>query len=265
MSLQNLYSLSQQLTGKSLNEKLQAFCEYFLGISYGPWLDGTSVLSLDDFNYDLEILDCVTYVEVVLALATIGPQPDLDNFKAAFENLLQNLHYANGEPSFMARNHFMCIDWIKNNKYIITDITNKISSDYKTAIAMIDKQNFIKQHAIAGDKQLVIAPIESRLKYIAINKFLDSYREYYNKFPEFSIINIVRPNWDLTEQIGSHLNISHLGFVFKYDQELRFYHSTVIQKKVVHEPLFDYIARYQQSPTIKGLNVLAIKPDYHAR
>ena len=97
---------------------------------------------------------------------------------------------------------------------------------------------------------------------------LNNYAHYVQIFPEYCIVNIVRPNWNLIEKIGTHLNISHLGFAIKdaTAQQLKFFHATSEKQKVVQETLHVYMQRQQNSPTIRGINVLAISPGFdHAR
>lgn len=265
-----LQQICLDLAEHPLLHRLQQLCKHFLGTAYGPWQDGTSLESLDDFNYDLKTLDCVTFVEVVLALAKTRPFTNFDQFKAEFESILRSIHYAGSTPNFLSRNHFMCCDWIPNNKFIVEDITTSICPNFKIADTNINKLAWVKRQPIMATNQIsnqeagLLAPTESRIPYIESLEFLDNVPNYTNVFPDYSIVNIVRPNWDLTERIGTHLNISHLGFAFKdhVQNELQFYHSTIDRQMVVQETLVGYIHRFLSTPTIRGFDVLAISPGY---
>jgi hypothetical protein len=253
-------------------ERLQRLCNFFLGTEYGSWGEGSNLTSLDDFNYKFEKLDCVTYVEMVLALFKTTPVPNAAIFQEIFANNLRRIQYLNGKPQFLSRNHFMCLDWIPNNKYLVEDITPSLTLKCAMATAVIDKLNWVKKHKIMQNSNSTISdeianslkPQEISIPYIPTEEFLENQMAFKKKFPAYGIVNIVRPNWDLTEQIGTHMNISHLGFVFnaKDSQQLDFYHASSERKMVVQETLFDYMMRLKDSPTIRGFNVLVISPGY---
>ncbi len=266
-----LQKICLDLAEHPLQQRLQQLCKHFLGTAYGPWQDGTSLESLDDFNYQLKVLDCVTFVEVVLALAKTRPISNLELFIGEFESILRSIHYASGTANFISRNHFMCCDWIPNNKFMVEDITTSLSPNYKNAVALIDKLAWVQHHPIMSSSEISpeqtakLQPITSNIPYIESNEFLNSTQHFINLFPDYSIVNIVRPNWDLTGRIGTHLNISHLGFAFKdrMQNDIIFYHATSEKQIVVQETLPVYLRRFIDSPTIRGFDVLVISPGYH--
>lgn len=259
---QKLYDLCLKLDVNDIKSRLIALCDVFLGCKYGPWQDGASLESLDDFKYQLDQLDCVTYPEVVLALAKTKPMKSIQDFIGKFENTLAQLHYAGGVKNFKSRNHFMCLDWIPNNKFMVEDITCALAYT-KTAIALIDKTNWM--HFKKNFTLENTPAIETSIPYIETDYLLKNYQSLIKQFPEYCIVNIVRPNWDLTATIGTHLNISHLGLAFKnaQDSDIDFYHATSEHMRVVKETLQVYMQRFQDSPTIRGINVLAINPGYY--
>lgn len=270
-----IHELCLRIANLDSKERLQILAEFFLNNQYGPWANGSGIETLDDLNYDLSILDCVTYVEVVLALFKVEPPASYAAFVKSFENMLCHIHYANGKPNFISSNHFFCVDWIENNKYLVEDITTSLTKNFKVAETIIDKLTWFKRHNVnknmtedfvANIKQQ-LAPVTSRVPYIETKELLTEYPRFVTAFPEYSLVTLVRPNWDIVERIGTHLNISHVGFAIK-DQanyELKFFHSTVEKSKVVQETLDSYMQRHQDGPTIRGISVLAISPGfYHA-
>lgn len=268
-----LHKLCMQNKDMSFAERLQSLCEIFLNTPYGPWHDGSSLESLDDFHPDLNQLDCVTFVEVVLALIKTKPIIDIHQFIDDFMSTLRHIHYANGKPDFISRNHFICVDWIVNNKFMVEDITKNLFATTVDAVAQIDKLNWMRKHNIMQHGLLAITPQqeqkfavqESRIPYIPTIELLKQFKECEDKMPEYSIVNIVRPDWNLKEKIGTNLNTSHLGFAIKNSaQQLSFYHATSVAKKVVKLPLLDYVTQLQDSPTIGGVNVLVISPGYYS-
>lgn len=271
--LAELELLSKDLVDAPLEVRLQHFAHKLLDVPFGAWDDGSDLLTEDDFKYNLGKLDCVTYVEVVLALAKNLPESN-------FLDLLRRIHYKNGMPNYLSRNHFMSLDWIPNNYFIVRDVTSNIALELKTATTVIDKLNWLKtirkNFTIPAHLINTLQPKKVISPYIATAHFLDNQSYYFDKFPEAGIACIVRPDWNMRDRIGTNLNISHLGFVFKdhVTQTLRFYHAsglvadeaatTELPKKVVNTDFCEYLARFIDSPTIRGCNILAITPGYYA-
>nr|WP_277619301.1 N-acetylmuramoyl-L-alanine amidase-like domain-containing protein [Legionella norrlandica] len=78
--------------------------------------------------------------------------------------------------------------------------------------------------------------------------------------PNGAIIEIVRPNWDLRKEIGTALNISHLGFAIWINDKLYFRQASSQYGKVIDVPLIDYLDKARSSPTIKGINIQVVLP-----
>jgi hypothetical protein len=80
----------------------------------------------------------------------------------------------------------------------------------------------------------------------------------FDRIPSGSVVNIVRPNWNLVAAIGTHLNISRQGFAVRKDGVLYFLEASDVLKSVAMVPMAEYLRAYLGSPTIKGINVLEI-------
>lgn len=79
-----------------------------------------------------------------------------------------------------------------------------------------------------------------------------------NKIPSGTIINIVRPDWNLKKYIGTNLNVSHQGILLREQGKLYLVHASSSDKKVVKVLLTDYLKKYLTSPTVKGINLLKL-------
>lgn len=241
-------------------QKISSLCEYFLNADFGDLPNGSDLFSADDFSYQLDLFDCVTYVETILAFALCDASKSVSEFQKQFEENLKKIRYKDGYPSFINRNHFMSLDWLPNNSWMLQDITAKLIDNPEMATAQIDKSGWLKKHKnmshfVAPD----ISIKEATVPYIKLTFVIDNYNQFCTMCPDFFIANIVRPNWDLVEQIGTHLNISHLGLAIKQaDSTLRFFHSSIIPKKAVSIDLKDYLIQYLDSPTIKGINLCQV-------
>jgi hypothetical protein len=95
-----------------------------------------------------DAFDCTTFVETVLANGDIKK--------------LNKIRYKNGQIDFINRNHFIEVDWLKNNSDIVENVSNSFP-DYKTRTVIIDKQNWFKKiHNIDVD----IAAETTNIDYI---------------------------------------------------------------------------------------------------
>ena len=169
------------------------------------------------------------------------------------------------------------IDWIRNNTLngTLVDITRAIDNDATyLAEALIEKDGWFKK--LSADVLSGIPEDEKAEKLEQLHglsrkfgkkiekvPFLYKYKlvehpEILNKIPHGSVINIVRPKWNLVEKGGTHLNISHQGFVFHKDGVVYFRHAKA-GAQVTEEPLLEYIKRTLESPTVQGINVLSVR------
>ena len=82
----------------------------------------------------------------------------------------------------------------------------------------------------------------------------------FDQIPSGGIIEIVRPNWDLREKIGTCLNVSHLGFVFRRGKDLIFREASLLLKQVCDVALIDYLRTYLNSTSVKGIHIEAVLP-----
>ncbi len=257
-----------------LQQRLFVASELFLECPYQNAPLGEGVFGVFDQNppYRFDVFDCLTYVNTVLALAFS------DDVKDFTENM-RRVNYLNGDHTYFNRHHFMNIDWNVHNAAlgIIEDVTELIGNGIcKIAVADIDKANWFAHKTNADIKLLkkldandqnglleklqkgggVFEVQRSELPYIPIECLLGGEgQSLLNRIPGMAIIEIVRPNWQLKEEIGTNLNVSHLGFAVRKKGQLYFRNASLIHKKVVDELMTDYLERYLDSPTVRGVNI----------
>lgn len=257
----------------------------FLGKAYLLGALGEGVLGEYDQMplYRTDAFDCETYVDTVLALA-LAHTPD--NFKRC----INQIRYRNGLVSFIERNHFTCLDWNKNNQRqgFVKDVTSTLKqqdnrSVVQYASALIDKPawyNHMSTHAIhlnkvgATKREKQLASLKRKgaqlprstsiIPYIPLSVLFDragkANQYLFNQIPHAAIIEIVRPNWDLRQAIGTHLNVSHLGFAIWEKKTLFFRQASSTEGHVVDVPLITYLRDALKSPTIKGINIQIVLP-----
>jgi len=149
-----IYERDEEEISAYLNESSSrhtAFTEHLKGVILdtvgtpyqdGPLGEGESGKFDTDPLIDLRKVDCVTYVEQTVAMATSNSYEDL------VQNL-QRIRYRNGEVGFEHRNHFMISDWIKNNSWC-RDVTSTLPVDTLRLERTISKKDFFEKVKAPG-------------------------------------------------------------------------------------------------------------------
>ena len=285
ITIKTLYHSMSNKPNSDMATRIDTISSQFLGKPYklGALGEGQGGRFDQSPLYRTDSFDCETLVTTVLAMA-------LAENEKTFRNCQLKLRYDHGKPSFIHRNHFTDLDWNLNNQRqgFLKDITNSITSVQnkpvaKIASALIDKPawyqhfnltNIKLQNASPSDqKQRLdelkkrgshLSSVQTNLAYLPLTALFNDKGEanthLFAQIPNASIIEIVRPNWNLREQIGTCLNISHLGFAFWKNNTLIFRQASSQYGKVVDVSLIDYLKEARSSPTIKGINVQIVLP-----
>ncbi|WP_419419353.1 N-acetylmuramoyl-L-alanine amidase-like domain-containing protein [Legionella sp. D16C41] len=285
LAISELYHSLNDNLNLEMATRIDKISAYFLDRPYilGSLGEG-STAPFDQFpRYRTDGFDCETYVTTVIALALANQLTD-------FTQCLSKIRYYQGQVDYLARNHFTGLDWNGNNQQqgFVKDITTTIKDKNnrpvaQTAIAVIDKPSWyqhmqpqtirLKQNNTTEQaKRLEILKkmgnqlprSEERVPYVPLSALFNAQGEpnyaLFNQIPNAAIVEIVRPNWDLSTKIGTHLNISHLGLVFWKGGQLVFRQASSEYGKVTEVPLISYLKNTLQSPTIKGINIQVIAP-----
>ena len=272
-----IYATLPQLKQQNIATRIATFSNYFINRPYllSPLGEGPRGKFDQNPLFRDDAFDCQTFVETVLALANAHDV-------ASFKHHLSAIRYAQNQADFTQRNHFTNVDWNRNNahKGYIQDITYKFIDKQGQPIAAISDTIIDKpQWYLALDnthlKQLAAVPPnllnelhhianqvqqeKSVLLYLPMTKLFDSQKkpqlDIFAQIPSGSIIEIVRPNWNLKKLIGTNLDISHLGFAVRTNKNLMYREASSIEKKVIDVPLIAYLRQYLESDTVKGINV----------
>nr|WP_165482735.1 N-acetylmuramoyl-L-alanine amidase-like domain-containing protein [Legionella gresilensis] len=285
LTIEQLYHTPNSNMNLDMVTRIDEISAFFLGKPYilGSLGEGATAL-FDQFpQYRTDGFDCETYVTTVIALAFAN---ELNDFKEC----LKKIRYFEGQVDYLTRNHFTGLDWNYNNqrqgffKDITTSFRDKNNQSIaQIATAVIDKPAWYKFKSAETirlkqkDNQEQAKRLEklkqmgSRLPrskeqvpYLPLTAFFNKKGEpnynLFNQIPNGAIIEIVRPNWELNKKIGTNLNISHLGFAFRKDDQLIFRQASSEYGKVIDVSLINYLKEATKSPTIKGINVQTIIP-----
>ncbi|MBA2650542.1 MAG: DUF1460 domain-containing protein [Legionella sp.] len=278
-SIQELYHRLHMIQNTSIVDRIIWFSDQFKGANYelGSLGEGPNA-HYDQFpRYRVDAFDCETYVTTVLSLASADSLPN-------FKNCLKLIRYKEGKVSYINRHHFTSVDWNQNNQQqkILKDITLEIKDKQHKPIAifsntLIDKSKWytfkplehirlLENNEIIQKKRLedlknkgsVLGSIHSKLPYLPFSSLFEQGKprlELFSQIPNGAIIEIIRPNWDLRQKIGTSLDVSHLGFAIWNKGTLYFRQASSVEGKVIDIPMIKYLRQASKSPTIKGINV----------
>ncbi len=279
-TIKQLYHTLHTMPNTSMGNRIDWISAYFKGIPYvlNPLGEGPKARYDQYPRYRVDAFDCDTYVNTVLALA-------LANSLGSFQQSIKQIRYKNGHVAYLYRNHFTSIDWNRNNQNrgVLKDITTTIIDKNEQpvaliATAMIDKPSWYQhktlkiirlQKGTKAEKQKRLQELqkkgskleitESNIPYIPLTALFSKKNEpntyLFSQIPNGAVIEIVRPNWNLKKEIGTALNVSHLGFGIWIRGQLFFREASSKEGKVVDVPLINYLKEALTSPTIKGINI----------
>jgi len=257
--------------------KMDKISQSFLGLPYGqggPLGEGENGRYDQDPLYRFDTFDCTTYVETMIALALAR---DVDEF----ESLMDKIRYENSEVDYLKRNHFPSLQWVPNNvrNSLLKEVNHKIlpASQMKIAEAVINLPGWLKAIKIneirvplatMQERQSLLeelhsyssqySPTIARIEYLPLSTLLANPRILKN-IPDGAIVNFVRPNWDLTDVAGTHMNVSHQSLVFHKKNDIYIRHaSTSGEGRVMELLLLEYLKKFENHPTLKGIHVMEV-------
>lgn len=246
---------------------IDSLTHYFLG---KPYVAATleSADGEEDLIINLRELDCMTFVENVVALHRLLQEIDTQESKGKsykteqawerFPQLLENIRYRNGiRGDYTSRLHYTS-EWIQDNirKAYVKDITSRYSDSLYTV-----HLNYMSGHpesykAFGFHPEFVpkIAEIEASMTGKQMAFIPKNDLPLYEKdIPSGLVVAI----------IGSTpgLDFAHLGFTCRQDGRLYMLHASSSGKQVMitREPLHDYL---QDIKRFKGIVLLELLSDH---
>lgn len=284
-SIKELYHTLNTMPNTSMAERIDWISNHFSGTVYelGSLGEGPKARFDQYPQYRVDAFDCDTYVNTVLSLA-------LANSLETFQKCLKLTRYKQGKMTYINRNHFTSIDWNKNNQQrgVLKDFTLNIKDKKNKSVALyavtiinkptwyahkdlstirLQNENKEQQEKLLAELKIKgsrLKTTQSKLPYLPFTALFGENNKpnlyLFSQIPSGAIIEIVRPNWDLRQLIGTSLDISHLGFAIKIKDQLYFRQASSKQGKVIDVPLIEYLKEAQSSPTIKGINVQVVVP-----
>ena len=204
----------------------------FLGKPYMNSPLGEGVKPDDDPLVRFDAFDCTTFVETVLS------NGNLDK--------LNQIRYKDGQVDFLTRNHFVEIDWLKNNEHFLQNVSSQYA---KTAIrtVKIDKENWFKHvHGLNVSVPSQTVDIEY-IPFVSASEL---------SLKNTMVVLFVADNPKIRDKIGTDLAITHMGFLLP-NGILR--HASSDYKKVLDVDWQDYVAERTKQKTNLGIVLVEIK------
>jgi hypothetical protein len=283
-AISNVKKLAFTLDKSSFYGKILGFSQAFIGKPYNFEL-GDRLITWDqkrDKNelIDLTSFDCISYVETVLALATLKDIASDDNqFAAQLGGNIAKIMFSSTDYNFVNRNHFIDTEWLKHNAGIIGHNVVEKLAYAKTKTAKINKAALLEtQISDYAEKYLPsderaefaakyyqqlkdISPVDSTISYISFADFLKHQESLSKKLKNnIYLFLMIMDNPKMLELTKSEHNVAHVGFVFAKDGKLYLRHATSAGPKTVIEvPLEDVAKGKEQSKIFPGIALFKIK------
>lgn len=203
------YAKNQRLSDRTLSEIIPAIAEQFLGIKYKANLLARS--NKEKLVVSFEQLDCVLFVETVLAIAR-GVAVEDYSYQTFVKNL-QNQRYRNGGlPGYCSRLHYFS-DWIMDNQNrgIVENISLNLGGvSQNKSLNFMSKNRHRYPLMVNNDANYqCIVDRESQLGEVTVN-YIPKYRisRAYSQLQPGDIIAVA------TNISG--LDFTHTGLVYRH-------------------------------------------------
>lgn len=205
---------------KDVQKRIQHFSEQLLETPYslGPTGEGFKGKIDSKPIFRLDSVDCVTYMENVLALS-FAPHED------SIFSTLKQIRYLQGKPSFVNRKHYFIADWIQKS-----DFAKMVISEEDTTVEKnLPKKKFFEAKGIKHQNDELL-----KLSYLPLNKAKEFAGKNWNGVSEIRGVGFVFA--------GDVVDVFHVGFLLLNPGEKPiFRHASQISGKVITQTLESYL------------------------
>ena len=205
---------------KDIQKRIQHFSEQLLETPYslGPTGEGFKGKIDSKPIFRLDSVDCVTYMENVLALS-FAPHED------SIFSTLKQIRYLQGKPSFVNRKHYFVADWIQKS-----DFAKMVISEEDTTVEKnLPKKKFFEAKGIKHQNDELL-----KLSYLPLNKAKEFAGKNWNEAFKIRGIGLVFA--------GDAVDVFHVGFlILKPGEKPLFRHASQISGKVITQTLESYL------------------------
>lgn len=211
----------------------------YLGTPYrlDPLGEGPAGTVDRDPLFDRGHVDCMTFVEQVLAEAT-APRP------ADLPDRLRRIRYQDGVVGFRTRNHFTVTDWLPHNDWLVQDVTEALGHGRtREMVKVIDHAAFFRGHHCDPQGAIRERTVTRYIPREALPALVDA-------VPSGTLAIMV--------QQKPGIIAAHCGWLLRQPgQPLMLRHASSLRGRVVDEPLLTYLRR--QPRQIVGLKLCVVR------
>jgi hypothetical protein len=205
----------------------------------------------------LDVFDCTTYVETVMALALAGA----DSSPEAKLALLDRIRYTAAEPTYEKRRHLIDAQWIPElvESGLLVDVTREIGRGAARRATVELRRRSWEESRLSRQLALDWSAIPAgrhSLPYLPWSALDDA--RVRGALPAAAILNLIVALEPDTPTLVIHQALLLRGA----GGALVVRHASSLYRAVVEEPLDDFMAHAQARQRYRtlGLNVLAIRP-----
>ena len=211
---------------KGFDARLEYFSRMLMKTPYGLGMMGEGHIDAVEPKpmVYLDSVDCVTYVEHVLAMVNATSEDSLFN-------VLQRIRYTDGKIGYRTRKHYMIVDWVGEGKFArilpVEDDTVMERTIAKNEFFKSKKMKYLVDGNPAADPKV-------QIRYLPYEKA----RKWAKETRSDTLRVIGAAFISKTEKYDA----SHTGFVvFKPGEAPRLRHASSLRKQVVDMSLSDYL------------------------
>ena len=233
------------------SNKILFFCNKLLDT---PYIPNTLEYRKEELIVNLRQLDCMTFVENVLALAVCSKKgsTDFDSFCKE----LRAIRYKDGKiDDYSSRLHYFS-NWVENNsKYGIVEEKTQWTDSAKIKKFSL---NFMSEHIASypalKDNDHLLRKIKETEKYDYIMHYIP--KNMLNK-PHHALKVSDGDIIAITTSIKG-LDVVHMGIAYWMGDQLHLIHASSIKKKVIIESktLYDYLKNKKLNTGIRVLGII---------
>lgn len=235
-----------------------------------------------DISYDpdpvwrLDVFDCTTYVEAVLAFANVDPAAT--DPIGEFEAIVRDIKYLDGDVCYSHRNHFADLQWTPHMilRGYLQDITAELTAHPQTRTKILDIETWYAEKQADVDQSYfsdwtrfhqtaeltsgsLMLPAVVSMTYVPLTELVRPEVMAKLRAEGLMVFNLVKG-----EHVKSNVPtiIGHQGFIVAKENGLYLRHATPAKslKKVADVPFEAYVRERMEDttwPTL-GMNILRI-------
>jgi hypothetical protein len=237
---QDIRSASKQIRG--LDERMVYYSERFLGAPYVLDCEAEGECGRYETQplMNLKQLNCMTYCEIVMALA-------LSDFYEETFNVLQHIRYRQGLMSMATRNHYTMVDWLPANEWCLEDVTERVGGkDAVASTRTISHKKFFQGKGI-DDLPLIYPDRTVTRHYIPLLKLGLHEKELHAG----DVVALIQDKPDIFS--------AHMLLIVKKDGQTFFRHASLSAGKVLDQPFQEYIDAISKKPRYQGMSFMRMR------